>query len=213
MKPHSAAWCQCNSRMPPALRRMFTPEMEVETWKSSWVTCRAQPPSWMRRGALLNEAQNSGRPPTSVAGGVKAARNCPDSAGFCGPGSTALRGLPCVFTMPWGGSSGLPKLAALARVAKAPTPAAAPAAAPAARILRRDTDIFGSPIVARRTERMIGLATRSRTESGSPPLQRKADFEANDPQQGDRETGSPTPMRSAHFEMPAPRSELGDGAK
>ena len=162
----------------------------------------------MRRGALLNEAQNCGRSPTSVAGGVNARGNCPDSVGFCGPGSTALRGAPCVFTMPWGGSSGLPKLAALARVAKAPTPAAAPPA----RISRRDTDIFGSPIVASRTERMIGLATRSRTESGSPPLQRKADFEANDPQQGDSVTGSPTPMRSGHFDMPAQHPELGNSA-
>src|ERR1700724_2190821 len=33
MKPHSAAWCQCNSRTPPALRRMFTPEMESAIWK------------------------------------------------------------------------------------------------------------------------------------------------------------------------------------
>jgi hypothetical protein len=60
---------------------------------------------------------------------------------------------------------------------------------------------------------MIGLATRSRTESGSPPLQRKADFEANDPQQGDSVTGSPTPIRSGHFDMPAQHPELGDGAK
>ena len=46
----------------------------------------------------------------------------PQSAEFCGPGSTALRGLPWVLTMPWGGSSGLPKLAAPARVAKTPMP-------------------------------------------------------------------------------------------
>src|SRR5208282_1313941 len=87
----------------------------------------------MRRGALLNEAQNCGRSPTSVAGGVNAFGNCPVSTGFCGPGSTALRGLLCLFTMPCDGSSGLPKVAASAVVA-----VAVPAAAPAARMLRRE---------------------------------------------------------------------------
>ena len=42
---HSAARCQCSSRMPPASSRMFTPEIELAIWKSDWVTCRAQPPS------------------------------------------------------------------------------------------------------------------------------------------------------------------------
>ena len=55
--------------MPPRVRRMLTPEIVSEIWKSYCVTWRAQPPFWMRRGALLNEAQNIGRPPTSVAGG------------------------------------------------------------------------------------------------------------------------------------------------
>ena len=113
---------------------MFTPEMDSEIWKSACVTCRAQPPAWMRRGALLKEAQNCGRSPTSVAGGVKACGNCPAMAGFCGPGSTAARGLPCVFTMPWGGSSGLPGVAALAALAML----AKPTAAPVPSMLRRE---------------------------------------------------------------------------
>src|ERR1700761_9014428 len=52
---------------------MFTPAISSEIWKSYCVTWRAQPPFWMRRGALLKDAQNSGRSPTSVAGGRESA--------------------------------------------------------------------------------------------------------------------------------------------
>ena len=87
----------------------------------------------MRRGALLNEAQNIGMSPTSVAGGEKALGNCELIAGFCGPGSVTLAGWFLVLISPCGGSSGLPKLAALAAVATEP-------AAAAASTVRRDTE-------------------------------------------------------------------------
>src|SRR5258705_8292039 len=60
MYAHSAAWCQCSSRMPPAVSRILTPVMVVEIAKSAWVTCRAQPPSWMRRCTVLKEDQICG---------------------------------------------------------------------------------------------------------------------------------------------------------
>src|SRR5215475_14356683 len=89
----------------------------------------------MRRGALLNEAQNIGMSPTSVGGGENALGNCEASAGFCGPRSVELDGLGVVLDWPCGGSSGLPKLAAFAAAAAVATvPAAAAASTP-----RRDT--------------------------------------------------------------------------
>src|SRR5215472_2639732 len=90
----------------------------------------------MRRGALLNDAQNIGMSPTSVAGGEKAPGNCELIAGFCGPMSVTLDGWFLVLISPCGGSSGLPKLAALAAVAAV---ASEPAAA-AASMARRDTE-------------------------------------------------------------------------
>src|SRR5258705_2156471 len=64
--------------MPPAGSRMLTPEMVSATANDSCVTWRAQPPFWMRRGALLNEAQLSGMLPTSVGGGENARKLIPD---------------------------------------------------------------------------------------------------------------------------------------
>src|SRR5271157_1068251 len=96
----------------------------------------------MRRGALLKDAQNIGMSPTSVGGGENAPGNCEASAGFCGPGSVKLDGLAVVLIWPCGGSSGLPKLAALAAAAAVATvPAAAAASTP-----RRETgSIRASP--------------------------------------------------------------------
>src|ERR1700747_3702170 len=67
----------------------------------------------MRFGALLNDAQVVGIPPTSVAGGDSADGNWSASVRFCGPGSVRLQG-PLALTAPSGGSSGLPKEAAFA---------------------------------------------------------------------------------------------------
>src|SRR4051794_15906192 len=123
MIAHSAAWCQCNSLMPPAVRRMLTPVMVSEIAKSFCVTSRAQPPFWTRFGALLKEAQSIGMPPTSVAGGNCADGNWLPIASFCGPGSFKFPG-PFALTAPCGGWSGLPKEAACAALAVITAPAA-----------------------------------------------------------------------------------------
>src|ERR1700759_2375690 len=113
MIAHSAAWCQCSSRMPPDVSRMLTPDISLEIAKSSTVTWRAQPPFWMRFEALLNDAQVVGMPPTSVAGAACADGNWSPSAGLFGPGSVRFPG-PFALIAPCGGSSGLPKEPAFA---------------------------------------------------------------------------------------------------
>src|SRR3984893_16032567 len=60
MFAHSPAWCQCNSLTPPAVSRIFTPAMVFEIGKSACVTCRAQPPFWMRRGGVIERGPNLG---------------------------------------------------------------------------------------------------------------------------------------------------------
>src|ERR1700693_5981293 len=123
MIAHSAAWCQCNSLMPPAVRRMLTHVIVVEIAKSAWVTWLAQPPFWTRFGALLKEAQSIGMPPTSVAGGNCAEGNWLPIASLCGPGSLRFPG-PLALMAPCGGWSGLLKEAARAAVAVITAPAA-----------------------------------------------------------------------------------------
>src|SRR6267154_22331 len=130
---HSAKVCQCSSRRPPAVNRMLTPAMVSEIWKSYCVTCRAQPPFWIRFGALLKDAQNCGMSPTSVGGGEDAAGNRAASAALCGLGSVRLAGF-VALTAPCGGSSGLPNEAARAPAER--TDAAASPPAPAPRRLR-----------------------------------------------------------------------------
>src|SRR6266446_1430096 len=107
MNAHSEKTCQCSSRTPPAVNRMLTPAIVSEIWKSACVTWRAQPPFWIRFGALLKDAQNCGMSPTSVAGGDDAAGNWSAIAGLCGPGSVRLAGF-VVLIAPCGGWSGLP---------------------------------------------------------------------------------------------------------
>src|SRR5215471_19894373 len=109
--------------MPPAVNLMLTPAIVSEIAKSACVTWRAQPPFCTRFGALLNEAQSIGMPPTSVAGGNCAEGNWPPMAGLCGPGSARLAGA-LALTAPCGGWSGLPKEAALAVAAVMTAPAA-----------------------------------------------------------------------------------------
>src|SRR5205085_6968691 len=133
MNAHSAKTCQCSSRTPPAVSRILTPAMVSECWMSACVTCRAQPPFWIRFGALLNDAQNCGRSPTSVAGGEDAAGNWSASTGLCGPGSVTLAGF-AALTAPCGGSSGLPNEDARASAER--IDAAARPAAPAPNRLR-----------------------------------------------------------------------------
>src|ERR1700737_4156831 len=106
MIAHSAAWCQCNSLIPPAVSRMLTPVIVSEIAKSACVTWRAQPPFWTRFGALLNEAQSIGMPPTSVGGGNCAEGNWLPIASLCGPGSLRFPG-PLALIAPCGAWSGL----------------------------------------------------------------------------------------------------------
>src|SRR5438445_10004994 len=123
MIAHPAAWCQCNSLMPPAVSRMLTPVMVSEIAKSLCVTWRAQPPFCTRFGALLKEAQSIGMPPTSVAGGNCAEGNWLAIASLCGPGSLRFPG-PLALIAPCGGRSGLPNEAARAAPAVMTAPAA-----------------------------------------------------------------------------------------
>src|SRR5260221_14496309 len=105
--------------MPPAVSRMLRPEIVFEIAKSACVTWRPQPPFWTRLGALLNEAQSIGMPPTSVAGGNCAEGNWLLMAPLCGPGSFRFPGALALIA-PCGGWSGLPKEAARAAVATTP---------------------------------------------------------------------------------------------
>jgi len=73
--------------------------------------------------------------------GLEIAGNCDAIAGFCGPGSVKLDGLPVVLIAPWGGWSGLPNVCATAAVATVP-------AAAAASTLRRDTGSIEMPPVS-----------------------------------------------------------------
>src|SRR5258708_1429694 len=132
--------------MPPGPRRMLTPEIASEIAKSACVTCRAQPPFWMRFCALLNEPQNSCMSPTSVGGGLWKDGNWLATAGFWGPGSASPPGLALIA--PCGGLSGLPNEAALAAVATI----AAPPAAPSARMSRREKADIGNPSSLTRVE-------------------------------------------------------------
>src|ERR1700751_2777221 len=93
--------------MPPDVSRILTPAIVSEIWKSYCVTCRAQPPFWIRFAALLNDAQNCWRLLVEVAGGDSAAGNWLAIAGFLGPGSITLAGF-VALTAPCGGVSGLP---------------------------------------------------------------------------------------------------------
>src|SRR6185295_18792887 len=115
---------------------MLTAAMVVEILKSSWVTCRAQPPFWIRLGARLNDAQYCGMPLTSVGGGLRKAGSLLARFGSCGPGSLSAFGLT-TLTAPSGGSSGLPNEAASAADAAATT---APVALAASK-LRRERDL------------------------------------------------------------------------
>src|SRR5579872_6482419 len=91
MKAHSAAVCQCSSRMPPAVNLMSTPAIDFETASSRTVTSRDQPPScirlWDRPKGYLNVAT----PPSSVGGGKKESGFWASSGELLGPGALALR--------------------------------------------------------------------------------------------------------------------------
>jgi len=125
---------------------MFTPAISVEMAKSDCVTCLPQPPFWVRRGARLNDAQNSGMLPTSVGGGSRNDGMLLASPASCGPGMVRPPG-SVTLTDPSGGWSGLPNEAAWASVAAI----AAPPAAVVAMTLRRDSSFITSfpPVLLR----------------------------------------------------------------
>src|SRR5713101_8400026 len=68
---HSASLCQCNSRIPPGFRRIFTPAIDLETGNSRTVTCLVQPPDWRHMWAMPNENFRFGIVPRSVTGGTR----------------------------------------------------------------------------------------------------------------------------------------------
>src|SRR5215468_7784314 len=70
MKAHSDAVCQCNSRTPPAVNRMFTPASVLETASSLCVTSRDHPPSCWRLCEIENGYLKVCTPPASVSGGT-----------------------------------------------------------------------------------------------------------------------------------------------
>src|SRR5919109_2313501 len=91
MYAHSAAVCQCNSRTPPAVSRMFTPASDLETGNSRTVTSRDHPPSCNRLCAMEKGYLNVGTPPASVGGGFVESTFSASSAGFFATGSLRLR--------------------------------------------------------------------------------------------------------------------------
>src|SRR5215469_5056581 len=90
MNAHSAAACQCNSRMPPAVSRMSTPAIDFETGSSRTVTSRDQPASYMRLWAREKGYLKTGTDPASVAGGAPALGFSDSIAGLVGPASCLL---------------------------------------------------------------------------------------------------------------------------
>src|SRR5215469_16605750 len=88
---HSAAVCQCNSRTPPAVSRMFTPARVFATASSRTVTSRDHPPSCKRLWAMEKGYLKVCTPPASVGGGLTESTFSSSSAAFLGTGSLRLR--------------------------------------------------------------------------------------------------------------------------
>jgi hypothetical protein len=83
---HSSLFgCQCISRTPPGVRRMFTPASVVAIGNSRAVTSRAQPPSSSRLWASEKENFKLGTSPESVFGGASMSGFCRSRAKFRGP--------------------------------------------------------------------------------------------------------------------------------
>src|SRR5689334_18370483 len=101
---HSAALCQCNSRMPPASRRIFTPASCFAIGSSLAVTSRDQPPWYTRLFASENGNLKPGMLPVSESGGIRVSGLAASSAGFLGPGALIVceRPLltPATFSIP-----------------------------------------------------------------------------------------------------------------
>src|SRR5579883_239768 len=86
MMDHSAALCQCSSRMPPASRRMLTPASSLAMGSSRAVTSRDQPPWYTRLFASENGNLKPGMLPESETGGTLESGFAVSSARLVGPG-------------------------------------------------------------------------------------------------------------------------------
>src|SRR3954469_24586956 len=86
--------------MPPGPNRMLTPAISVEMAKSACVTCRPQPPSWIRRAARLKDDQKVGMLPTSVGGGLRNVGIWLANAGSLGPTIVKAFGLVTLTAPP-----------------------------------------------------------------------------------------------------------------
>src|SRR3984885_3122058 len=95
MNAHSAAACQCNSRMAPVSSRMFTPAMSLEMGRSRTVTCLAQPPLETLLWPRENEYLKTFTSPASVGGGLNESGFSAMSDGFFGSGSLGGPPLLC----------------------------------------------------------------------------------------------------------------------
>src|SRR5580700_9030247 len=91
MKAHSAAVCQCSSRTPPAVNRISTPAIDLETGSSRTVTSRDHPPSCILLCASPKGYLNVGTAPASEGGGKNESGFCASRVGLPGPGALALR--------------------------------------------------------------------------------------------------------------------------
>src|SRR5437868_1412912 len=101
MIAHSPAVCQCNSRTPPAVSRMFTPARVLETGSSRTVTSRDHPPSYVRLFANENGYLKFWtRLLESVAGGHIESGLCASRGSFAEPGSVLLRSAAIAGTIP-----------------------------------------------------------------------------------------------------------------
>src|SRR5258706_16251628 len=91
MMAHSPAVCQCSSRTPPAVRRMLTPAIDLETGNSRTVTSRDHPPSYTRLLARENGYLKVGtKLLESVGGGQVESGFCVSPSRLEGPGSVLL---------------------------------------------------------------------------------------------------------------------------
>src|SRR5580765_5434360 len=93
MNAHSAAACQWSSRMPPAVSRISTPAIDLETGNSRTVTSRDHPPEWSRLCESEKGYLNTGTDPASVTGGATELGFCASRAALVGPGSLLLLSL------------------------------------------------------------------------------------------------------------------------
>src|ERR1700733_10074572 len=86
MMDHSAVTCQCNSRTPPAVKRISTPAIVVEIGSSRAVTCRVHPPLSILLRAREKEYLNGLTVPLSVSGDQTEFGFSASSGAFFGPG-------------------------------------------------------------------------------------------------------------------------------